>query len=48
MKEFAWQKNPSITTKNANGCDNTPYCNQMLPSRQKSMALGSKLSSEDV
>lgn len=36
---------PHITTKSANGCENTPYCNQMVPLRQKSVALGSKLSS---
>ena len=45
MKQFAWQKIPPSASKSAKSCDNTPYCNQMVPLRQKNVALGSKLSS---
>ena len=39
------EKISPIATKSANGCENTPYCNQILVLRQKNVALGSEVSS---
>jgi hypothetical protein len=36
-------KIPPIATESANGCDNTSYCTQILPLRQKKWHNGQKL-----